>query len=537
MMQKYSNSTPPNIDDLLKLSRDKTNYKNRLKAVEELGKWKCRQSIDKLWRLMISDKVYSVQRNAFLKLQLFGEKVKLPKKKKGHLVKDINKKLLKIYNTFQAEEYTLTDFKLKFKQEYPEIYDIYAYEKQQNFDKWIETVVQHSPKKKLKNSYRIIIKLSPSDSETSEKEIFSEEIPYKSSSGNVDELKVTNKTIEIKAERTAIINPKDILENDVNTIHVQVIKSLLFYYLYFGRFIEISSIKITREKTSILQEYNLPNKDTPIQQVLNDTFSLDKNLKFSIQQLKPIFLIDEKSNALFNATSYLLKALSTDESSNKFEKLWKAFNSIYRYIGKSENENECHRKLRHFLTDNSSLFSQSTNKVSKLNKTVLRKKLRLRDLILNDYKTKNHTVTYLSFIYRYSDYRIAELLKETLVYREEFLKDIFAIDKVESKFNKLTNITPMYHVCKNDSSPHCIYKMVTEYLQKNIDNKTISDIEVIAFICIKYSYFIRNKIFHAEKHDLSFRFIDNYQVDEIIWINDILQTLVIELLQNNDKWN
>lgn len=537
MKQEYTESTPSNINESIKLSNDKTNFKNRLKAVEELGKWKCQQSIDKLWRLMISDKVYSVQRNSFLKLQLFGEKVKLPKKKKGHLIKDINRKLLNIYASFHSDEYTLLDFKLKFKQTYPEIYDIYTYEKKQKFDEWIESVVKHSPKKKLKNTYNITVSFIINNSNIAETIIYSNNIPYKNSSGNLDQLKITNESIYIKAERTAIINPKDILENDVNTINTQIIKSLLFYYLHFGEFIEISSIKITREKSNILQEYNLPNKDTNIQQVLNEKFKIDKSYNFSSQQLISIFSIDDKSIAVFNATSYLLKAQSTNESSEKFEKLWKSFNSIYRYIGKSENENECHRELRKFLITNKTLFPLSTAKVSTLNKTILRKKLRLRDLILNDYKTKNLTVTYLSFIFRYTDHRISELLSETLVYREQFLKEIFSIDKVQSKFNNLTNITSMYNTCIGNSSANCIYNLVTNYLKANIDNKVVSDIELIAFICIKYSYFIRNKIFHAERHDLSFRFIKNYQVDEIDWINDILEILVIELLTNNNSWN
>lgn len=69
-----------NIEALNKLAADKASYKNRLEAVEELGKTKCRQAVDILWRLMINDKIYAVQHAAFLKLQAFGEDVKLPQK-------------------------------------------------------------------------------------------------------------------------------------------------------------------------------------------------------------------------------------------------------------------------------------------------------------------------------------------------------------------------------------------------------------------------------------------------------------------------
>ncbi len=536
MSKTYTEATPANIEELIKLSNDKLNYKNRLKAIEGFGKWKCRQSIDKLWRLMISDKVYSVQRNSFLKLQLFGEKVKLPKKKKGHLVKDINKKLLKIYASFKSDEYSIIDFKIKFKKTYPEIYDIYTFEKKQNFDSWIETVIKHAPKKKLKNTYNITISFKYK-STASETIIFSKDIPYKNSSGNLDTLKISNKFIKIKADRTAIISPKIILENDINTIHIQIIKSLLFYYLHFGKFIEISSIHITREKSKILEEYLLPNKDTKIQQVLNKAFLLKSSYSFNSLQLESIFNTDDKSITIFNSTSYLLKALSSDESSEKFEKLWKAFNSIYRYIGKSGNDNTCHIELRKYLINNKSLFPLSVTEVNSLDKKALRSNLRLRDLILNDYETKNLTVSFLSFIYRYTDSRICELFQDTLVYREKYLKEINTINNVESKFNKLTNITQLYQLCKNNPSENCIYNKAVDYLKQNIENNVVADIEVVAFICIKYSYFIRNKIFHAEKHDLSFRFIENNQVDEINWINDILEVLIIELLKNSNSWD
>ena len=529
----FKEETPQNIKELLKQSQDKNNYEVRLEAIEELGKWKCQQSTKKLLELMTHDKVYIVKQNAFLKLQRFGEPVKLPKKKKGHLIKDINKKLLKIYNSFQAENYSITDFKIKFKVIYPEAYDVYFYEKKTTFDNWIQSVVKHSSMKRLKNLYRVQILFKTDDDIEN---IYSENIGYKGSIGNTDSIIISNREINISAERSSIINPKSILDNDTNTIHTQIIKSLLFYYLYYKKFVEIESISIKREKSTVLQEFKLPNTDIKLNQVLDSTFKISNEFNFEIQHLSSIFENNEKSYALFNAISYLLKANIINESSGKFEKLWKAFNSIYRYFGNGKNENECHRIIRKFLIDNNAVFNLSIDKVKHFDKNLLRQKLRLRDLILNDYETKNLTVTFLSFIFRYSDQRICELLKETLVFREEYLKDILSINNVESKFNQLTNITPLYNSCKNNPSTDCIYNKVTEYLDNNINNNTSSDIELVVFICIKYAYYVRNKIFHAEKHDLSFRFIDNKLTDELEWINDILETLILELIKSNDSW-
>ena len=146
-MTDFTEETPGNIEEIKKEARDKTNYNNRLNAVRRLGEFKCKQSIDILWSLLMQDKVYAVQEEAFRKLQAFGEKVKLPKKKKGHLVKDINKKLSKVNNTL-TENFTMEIFTEKFREMYPIEFDIYSYEKSNNFEEWIQNVLNGLPKKK-----------------------------------------------------------------------------------------------------------------------------------------------------------------------------------------------------------------------------------------------------------------------------------------------------------------------------------------------------------------------------------------------------
>lgn len=137
--------TPDHIEVLKKKAADKTSYRTRLKAVEELGAFKCRQSIDILWRLMMQDKVYAVQELSFRKLQAFGEAVKLPKKQKGHLVKDINQKLAKVQKSL-VDGFSQLEFNAKFKELYPECFDIYTFEKGSNFDSWIQNVLGSRPK-------------------------------------------------------------------------------------------------------------------------------------------------------------------------------------------------------------------------------------------------------------------------------------------------------------------------------------------------------------------------------------------------------
>ncbi len=141
------NVTPENIEALKKQASDKTSYKNRLTAVESLGNFKCQQSKDILWRLMNNDKVYAVQELSFRKLQAFGENVKLPKKQKGNLVKDIEKKLGKVLFAIGGE-WLEAEFHQKFKELYPEEFDMYSFEKGGNFNMWVQNVLSSLPKPK-----------------------------------------------------------------------------------------------------------------------------------------------------------------------------------------------------------------------------------------------------------------------------------------------------------------------------------------------------------------------------------------------------
>lgn len=148
LVEKFTEGKPPNYEELKRKANDKVSWRNRLEAVEELKKWKCRESIDILWRRMMSDNVRIVQESAFRGLQRFGENVKLPRKKKGKF-KGINKKLLKTHDALNAS-YLYEEFKIKFKKKYPEEYDTYEGNKQEKFDEWLKNSISSLPKKKEK---------------------------------------------------------------------------------------------------------------------------------------------------------------------------------------------------------------------------------------------------------------------------------------------------------------------------------------------------------------------------------------------------
>lgn len=361
------------------------------------------------------------------------------------------------------------------------------------------------------------------------KNIFSGNAFYNVNTTKQDTVEITNKNIKIILERNKNYDLTNIMENELNAFHMQTIKTLLFYYASVKKFYKIKSINIELHIKSKINKIEL----NQYKQVLNNNFSINYN--FQLNTLKNIFQIDKKSHAITQALSHFLNATTLTNSNERFEKLWKSFNAIYRYVGNTNKETDGHIAIRKFLLNNSNNFLKSTDIVKNYSTELLRKKLRLRELIKNDYEFKNHTISFVGFIYRYTDYRISELIKQTLVYREKHIKDIFSIKDAKTKFSNL-GLNTLYSKYNTNSDKNCVYNEILTYLESNIQNNVQRDIELVAFLCIKYSYFIRNKIFHAERHDYSFTFIQSEQIEELDWINKILETLIFELIDSNNLW-
>lgn len=135
--QEVISELPSNYEELKKSVNRTSNWRERLDAVEELGQWKNKQTINLLRHRMISDDVYQVQEAAFRKLKEFGEDVQLPSRKKGDLIKGVTKILLRIKKSL-PDGHTYEEFKEKLKKMRIDVYDTYEGDKGADFDKWLE---------------------------------------------------------------------------------------------------------------------------------------------------------------------------------------------------------------------------------------------------------------------------------------------------------------------------------------------------------------------------------------------------------------
>ncbi|MBP1153926.1 MULTISPECIES: HEAT repeat domain-containing protein [unclassified Paenibacillus] len=134
---EVNNELPSNYEQL-KISANRTsNWRERLDAVEELGQWKNKQTIDVLTHRMNNDAVSKVQEAAFRKLKEFGEDIQLPPRKKGELIKGVTKILVRIKKSL-PEGHSFEEFKEKLKKMRLDVYDTYEGEKGADFDQWLE---------------------------------------------------------------------------------------------------------------------------------------------------------------------------------------------------------------------------------------------------------------------------------------------------------------------------------------------------------------------------------------------------------------
>lgn len=141
--------TPANINELVEQASDKTSWRNRLDAVEELSNWKCEESIDIVTKLATSDLVFKVKERAFEVAQAFGvekngKPIYLEKRPKVTSIKFINKKIFKVASHLKIDidDFNMAEFKAAFQKMYPEEYDVCEYENHNKFDEWIKDMVK-----------------------------------------------------------------------------------------------------------------------------------------------------------------------------------------------------------------------------------------------------------------------------------------------------------------------------------------------------------------------------------------------------------
>lgn len=353
---------------------------------------------------------------------------------------------------------------------------------------------------KRSNQYDIEINFKTTGKNTL---LFSSSIPYLGSATNLDNVKIYSKKIILSCKRAAIINLDEIFYNDNSSLYNQVIKCLVYYYSLNFNCPKIKEISVTRKGSSAILDRKTLTIDLIIQPVSG---KITSNIIFNPNTIEVLFEESEKGKTILIALSYWLKAMSTNDSIFTFERLWRGLNSIYSLIGAHRNETQCHIALRALLIVNPHILTNSSLEVNGYTSQYLRKSFRWRAMILNDYSTINKTEAFRDFILRYSDERIVRMFDETLPYRQDFL------------------------------NRQGFLAAVSGHITANLATSLKSNTELVALLCIKYSYFIRNKSFHGEKIDGSFRLMVNKEIIELEKINKLQSFFVADLINSHNVY-
>ena len=318
---------------------------------------------------------------------------------------------------------------------------------------------------------------------------------YKSGNGKQDEFMFYPSKIELTLIRSKKYDT--IITRPTNSINTQIIKALIAYYAIADIISPIKQIAITRVVG--MNEYPYEESET-FQQPLLLNQPIANKLHYSQGILQEVVREDERGAALRIALSYWLKAVVVDNVYLKFENLWRAFNRLYVYQGNDRSELENMKAMRQLMLLNRTKFPRSTEITNGYTKDAFHA-FRWQKMILNDYDNLEKTGALVDFIYRYSDRRIMELFKEKLVCRESYL----------TAKGEWTN--------------------VQNYVARNAS--TTIDIELVTILCIKYAYFIRNKYFHGETLDGTFKLQkDNIDI-EFERESKLLMMVIYEIINGN----
>lgn len=136
--------------ELIKMAKNECNWRERKSAVEKLKNHHTKETEKIIVNIALHDPVFKVKNAAFLVAQSWNVKInnkpiRLTKKKKGNLVKDIHKKLKRVKDSFD-NEFSIDEFKEKFKEMYPKAYDIYEGDKGKRLNIFLENCLKTLPK-------------------------------------------------------------------------------------------------------------------------------------------------------------------------------------------------------------------------------------------------------------------------------------------------------------------------------------------------------------------------------------------------------
>jgi len=352
----------------------------------------------------------------------------------------------------------------------------------------------------MREKFKYLIEISIE--EVSTINLFNGLVKYQGGSGREDRININCDRIILGCERSSLIDLDGVFKNYHSVMYAQIAKAVSFYICATSTIPRINDIKIRVERSGkLIKEKKISSTDLKSHVTLAAPFTG----VFSPVSLTTMFDESPKGSALLKAISHLIRSKTKKDVFDRFDSLWKAYNAIYKIIGNGGTDHACHVALRTFVLANPAASVCTSAIVAGMTARELRKKLRWRDLILNDYEKSNKSIAFRDFVVRYTDARIMQVFHEILPYRKDFLTDAGLLFGVENHINGQLALNVSVHR------------------------------EVVVLICIKYMYFVRNKSAHGERLDRIIS-LGNKETKEMGWLNEILEGMIIDLINVNNLY-
>ncbi|PVX85850.1 hypothetical protein [Paraburkholderia unamae] len=334
--------------------------------------------------------------------------------------------------------------------------------------------------------------------------LFDGAVQTRSSTNQTDQVQITNRKITANLQRSSVQSAPLAAHN--STFFKLIIKSLALYYTLARKPARIRTI-CWRKIAASGATTEFPVEKSEIVQIVGR--KTDLSLLTQIVQAKAELLMEEtdRGRAVLYAITHLIKALDSDGPFERFDRLWRAFNALYKAFSGKTKDTDCHIDLANDIRANPIRYPLSVAKVTPLTKDEIRKHTRWNLMLQNNYPTPKRTKNLRDAIVRTADSRIIEIYRDTLSIRETLLK-------AEGGYNA--------------ASTHIGAMLATPQVNHS---------DVVTTLCIKYMYFVRNKIAHAERTDSGFAFLrGSAEEAEISWLTPMLEALIIDLINISDTF-
>ncbi|WP_316677462.1 hypothetical protein [Ralstonia chuxiongensis] len=152
-----------------------------------------------------------------------------------------------------------------------------------------------------------------------------------------------------------------------STFFKLIIKSLALYYTLEQRPSRIRKV-CWRKIAASGEATEFPIANSEIVQIVNK--GTDLSLLARIDPIKAALLMEEtdRGRAVLYALTHLIKALDSKGPFERFDRLWRAFNALYKAFAGTTKDTDCHIALAKDIRLNPARYPLSISKVSPLSK-------------------------------------------------------------------------------------------------------------------------------------------------------------------------